>query len=254
MKETFILWKDIISNPFEGFGKLKEGTRLLPPLLVIIVLFLLSLVLMIPMQSSDVYSDAVVRIQTAVMADQGNEMSTEQQDAMAERMKSPMIRNITILSTFVGGLFSFMAIILLLALFMKFLSGGLKKESVKFSLLLKMILFASIVSVVQSMLKMGLTISGDWQRALSRVNSAAELQFALQSPVSLAAFFDPAQMGRQVYFLLDYVTDIFNWIYYVFIYAGLKAAVGLEKKSALIVTITVVVISMAVALAFTFIG
>jgi hypothetical protein len=254
MKNTFILWKHIISNPFEGYGKLNGGTKVFPPLLVIIVLFLLSLVIMIPMQNSDVYSDAVVRIQTAVMADQGNEMSAEQQTAMAEQMKSPMVRNITIVSTFVGGLFSFMAITLLMALFMKLIAGGFKKESVKFALIFKIILFASIVSMVQSLLKMGITVTGDWQRALSRVNSAAELQFALQSPISLAALFDPVQMGRQVYFLIDYVTDIFNWIYYIFIYAGLKVAVGLEKKQALIATILVALISMAVALAFTFIG
>ncbi|MBB6481006.1 YIP1 family protein [Spirochaeta isovalerica] len=254
MKNTFILWKEIIANPFEGYKKLNNDTKLFLPFLTIIILFLFSVLLMIPMQTSDVYGEAMARVQQAALADRGTELSDEQMTAMAEQMKSPMVRNITIVSTIGGGLVSYIVITLVSALILKLLSGGFKKEAVKYSLVLKIILFASIVSMVQALLKMGITLSGDWQRALARVNTTGDLQMALQSPVSLAALFDPVSMGRQVYFLLDYVTDIFNWIYYLFLYAGLKGALALEKNKALAVTVIMAVISIGIALAFTLIG
>ena len=106
MKNTLILWKEIISNPFSGYKKLGDDTKLFLPFLVIIILFLASLAMMIPMQSSDVYSDALVRVQQAAMAERGTEMSAEQLDAMSRQMRSPMVRNITTASTLVIGLIS----------------------------------------------------------------------------------------------------------------------------------------------------
>lgn len=254
MKNTFILWKEIIANPFEGYAKVNDTTKVIWPLLTIILLFIISISMMVPMMTSEAYGDATVRTQIAAMAERGSEMSAEQQAAMAEQMKSPMVRNITIASAYVGGLIAFMGITLIVALILKLIVSGVKKDKIKYSLVLKVILFASAVSMVQSLVKTGITISGDWERALARVTNGADLQLALQSPISLAAILDPANMSRQLYFLIDYVSDIFNWIYYIFLYAGLKAAIGLEKKPALIITIAIAVISLVIALLFTLIG
>jgi len=254
MKSTLILWKEIIGNPFSGYKKLGDDTKLFLPFLIIVILFLLSLAMMIPMQSSDVYSDALVRIQQAAMSERGTEMSAEQVEAMSRQMRSPMVRNITTASTFVIGLISYIGITLLIALFLKLISGGLRKESVKYSLVLKIMLFAAIVTMVQSLVKMGITVTGDWQRALARVNTSTDLQFALQSPISLAAFFDPASMGRQVFYIVDYLTDIFNWIYYIFLYAGLRSSLAMDKGKALTATVLIAVISIVVSLLFTLVG
>lgn len=254
MKKTILLWKEILSNPFEGYKGINDSTKIFPPLLIIIVLFLISTTMIIPIMTSEAYGDALVRVQLANMAEQGQEMSAEQQAAMAEQIKSPMVRNITVVSAYIGGIITFIGINLLTALILKLVAGAVKKEAVKFSLLFKVLLFALIVSMVQSLVKMGITLSGDWQRALARATENADLQMALQAPVSLAALLDPKALGRQLYFLVDYVTDFFNWIYYVLLYAGLKSAVGLEKKQALIITIITAVLALGIALLFTLIG
>ena len=254
MKDTFKLWKDIIANPFEGFKGLNDNTKIIWPLLTIIVLFLISTSLLIPILSSDEYSQAIVRAQVTSAAEKGNPMSNEQIEAMSKQMTSPMIKNITLVSSFVGGLITFMAITLLVSLILKLFVSSVKKDKVKFSLILKIILFTTIIAMVQSLLKAGITITGNWERVLSRVNETSQLQFALTSPISLAALFDLSSLGDSLYMLLDAFTDIFNWIYYIFLYAGLKIVAELDKKKAMIITVVIALISIAIGFAFTLIS
>lgn len=251
MKNTFVLWKEIIANPFEGYKGVNDNTGILLPVLSIILLFIISVSMMLPILVSEPYADAVVRTQISAMAERGNEMSLEQQTAMAEQMSSPMFRNITIASSYGGGLIGLIVITLLVTLILKLIVSSVKKEKVKFSLVFKIIIFALIVGMVQSIVKMGITLAGDWPRILARVNDAAGLQQALQSPVSLAALFDRATVGNTVYTLINSLTDVFNWIYYLFIYAGLRSALVIEKKPALIVTVVIALISIAVEVIFT---
>ena len=251
MKNTFVIWKNIISNPFEGYKDVNDSTKILFPLLTIILLFVFSISMLVPIMLSDSYGDAIVRSQVNSMIEKGNEISLEQQNAMADQIKSPMIRNITIASAFVGGLITFFLITLIITFILKLVVSSIKKDKIKFSLVFKIILFASIVAMVQSIVKTGVTLTGDWHRVLARVNDTSALQQALQSPISVAALFDPAKVGNSVYFLIDAFTDVFNWIYYLFLYAGLKVAVELEKKQALITTIVIALLSIGIGFAFT---
>jgi hypothetical protein len=221
------------------------------PGLFLIILFLISTSLLMPITTSKIYMEAIVRVQVSAAAEKGNEMSIEQQNVMAENLNSPTMRNITMVSTYVGGLVTFFLFTLLTALLLKLVVSSVKKDKIKFSLVLKVLLFATIVSMMQLLVKNGITLSGNWQRGLSRVNDMGSLQFALQSPISFAALFDYSTMNKTVYMLIDAVTDIFNWIYYIFLYAGLKVTIGLEKTKALIITIVIAVVSISIGLIFT---
>lgn len=250
MKKTFTLWKTIIANPFEGFKGVGDSTKILFPLLTIILLFVFSISMMVPLMLSDSYGDAIVRSQVKGMIEKGNEISLEQQNAMADQIKSPMVRNITIVSAYAGGLITFFLITLFTTFLLKVFISLLKKEKVKFSLVFKVILFASLITMVQSIVKAGVTLTGDWHRVLARVNDTSALQHALQSSISVAALLDPAKVGNSVYFLIDAFTDIFNWLYYVFLYAGLKSALELERKQALAATIVTALLSIGIGFAF----
>lgn len=237
MKTTILLWKNIISNPFEGYRGVNDSTKVLFPLLIVIVLFAVSISLIIPLMVSESYGDALVRIQVNTMMEKGTEMSLEQQEAVAGNIKSPMVRNITVVSAYVAGLLFIFIIMVIISFILKVVASAVKREPVKFLLIFKILLFASLISMVQMSLKSGIALTGNWQRALARVNDSAALQIALMAPVSLAALVDPLTVGPFIYTLIDSVTDVFNWIYYVFFYAGLRASVELQKKPALIITI-----------------
>jgi hypothetical protein len=242
-------WKNIISNPFEGFSEINNETKWFLPLLTIIILLLISTSLLIPIMQSDEYIGALVRATTSQQAEKGVEMSTEAQEAMAKQLNSPMIKNITIASALGGGTITFIVILILNSLLIMLLSAILKNK-IKFSLIFKIMIFISIISIVQSLIKSGITLSGDYARILSRVNDTTGLKLALAAPVSLAALFSVETLGSTGYFLLDAVTDIFNWIYYIFLYAGLKISAGLQKKHALMVTIITAVIFIIIGLIF----
>jgi hypothetical protein len=242
-------WKNILSNPFEGFSEVTEKTKWFIPLLSILVLVLISIALLIPIMQSNEYTDALVRSTISRQAEKGVEMSTEAQRAMTEELSSPMIKKITIISAFGGGIITFVIVMLLNALFIKLLSLIMKKK-VSFSLIFKIFIFISIIGIVQSLIKSGITLSGDWSRILSRVTDTTGLKLALSAPVSLAALFSVETLGSTGYFLIDAITDIFNWIYYIFLYAGLKISAGFTKKQALILTILTAVISIGIGLIF----
>lgn len=246
------IWKNIISNPFEGFTEVKDETKWFLPLVLILILILVSTTLLIPLMQSDEYIGALVRATTNQQAEKGVEMSLEAQTAMKEQLSSPLIKNITIASALGGGTITFLIIMLLNALLIKILAA-LVKEKTKFSLIFKILIFISIISIVQSFIKSGITLSGDWARILNRVNDTTGLKLALSAPVSLAALFSVDTIGSTGYFLLDALTDIFNWINYIFLYAGLSVSAGLSKYHALKVTIITAVVFILIGVLFNFI-
>ncbi|MCK5198144.1 MAG: hypothetical protein KAR21_07325, partial [Spirochaetales bacterium] len=79
------------------------------------------------------------------------------------------------------------------------------------------------------------------------------LKLALSAPISLAALFSADTLGPTGYFLLDSLTDIFNWLYYIFLYAGLKISAGLTKKHSLMVIIISAAVFIIIGLIFNFI-
>ena len=248
----FKIWKNIISSPFEGFAQVNDETKWFLPLIAILILIFLSIALTIPIMQSDEYIGALVRATVSQQTEKGVEMSLEQQTAMSEQLNSPIIKKITIASALGGGIITFVIIMLLTALFIKLLSA-IFKNKVKFLLIFKILIFISIISIVQSLVKSGITLSGDWTRILNKVTDMAGLKQALSASVSLAALFSVDKIGSNGYFLLDTLTDIFNWIYYIFLYIGLQVSAGLTKNHALKVTVISAVVFILIGFAFNFI-
>ena len=245
-------WKNIILDPFEGFIEVREETKWFLPLLTILILLLVSIALIIPLMQSNEYTGALVRATVSQQAEKGVEMSTEQQAAMSERLSSPMMKKITIASALGGGVITFVIIMLINTLLIK-LFAAIMKEKVKFSLIFRILIFISIISISQSLIKSGIALSGDWAGILNRVNDTSGLKLALSAPISLAALFSADTLGPTGYFLLDSLTDIFNWLYYIFLYAGLKISAGLTKKHSLMVIIISAAVFIIIGLIFNFI-
>ena len=190
------IWKNIIVNPFEGFSGVTDETKWFLPLIAILILVFLSTVLFVPIMQSDEYTGALMRATVNQQAEKGVDMSLEQQKAMSEQLSSPLIKKITIASALGGGIITFVIIMLLTALFIKLLAAILKNK-VKFLLIFKVLIFISIITIVQSLIKSGITLSGDWARILNKVNDMTGLKLALSAPVSLAAIFSVNVIGSK---------------------------------------------------------
>ncbi|MBI9101397.1 MAG: YIP1 family protein [Spirochaetales bacterium] len=250
--KSILLWKDIIFSPFEGFKKVTAETRILLPLLVLVILLAGSIAMLMPIMQSEAYGQAIVRSQIAAMAEKGQEMSNEQQEAMREQLSSPMVKNITIASAFGGGIITFIAILLISSLLIM-VASKLFKGAVTYKMAMKILIYAGIISVIHGLVKNGITLSGNYTRILNQVQDTGALQLALTSQVSLAALFSAETLGSVGYFLMDTLTDIFNWIYFIFIYAGLKSAGNLDKKQAGGVTLVYILCYIIIGLIMTLI-
>jgi len=246
MPSSLRIWGHILSNPFTGYGQINKDTRIAWPLACLLLLVAVSTSLMLPITSSPAYLAAALRVQTATLESRGVEMGGEQSKAMEEQLTSPMMRTFTAVSSYLGAFVTFAATILFLALLMKAFTSAMK-ASLPYRQLLAIFVFTGLVTAVQGLFKAGIMLASDWQGALQGVQTTADLKAALVSPLSLALLVPYATLGKVGYALLDTATDVFNWIYFTFLYAGMKAA-GMDKGRALAVTLFTAVLFLAVAL------
>jgi len=250
MKNSVKLWAQIIPSPIQGFAKVDKETKVALPIVIILLLVLAATMLLIPILNSEAYTDALLRVQISSMQEKGTELSTEQIERMSEQLTSGNIKTITLLSSVVGGVFGF-ALMLAVSIFILKLITVIAREKISLKLILRIMIFITLISVLQMLVKNFITVFTDYGRILSRVQETSDLQYALTSPVSLAVLFDPGKIGSSLYYLIDSFTDIFNWLYYGYLFAALKSAAGLNTGKALKITIAAAVIMIAVGLIFT---
>ena len=252
MKKTFKLWADIIGSPSKGTAALTETSPVALPLVIILVLSIAASAMLIPILSSDAYTDALTRVQISTMKERGTEMSQEQIAAMEQQLQSTSVKRITIISSTAGAAIAYIVMLLVSVLLLKLIIA-IFKEKASFKLLFRIMVFLAIISMVQMIVKNGITIVSDYSRVLSRVTNTGELQHALTSPVSLGILFSPSKINASVYYLIDAFTDIFNWIYYLYLYAAMRNAVGIDKKKAVAVTIVSAVVMIGIGFIITLI-
>ena len=250
MKNTFKLWTEIFSSPSKGFSELNGSTTIALPLIIVLILVLAGSAILIPVLSSDAYTSAISRVQINTLKERGTEITDEQIDMMEQQLQSGSVKTITLLSSTAGAVIGYIAITVISVLILKLILL-IFKEKAAFKLLFRIIIFIAVISALQMIIKNLITAVTDFERVLSHVQTTSDLQYALSSPVSLAVIFSPGKLNTSVYYLIDSFTDIFNWLYYGFLYTGLKYACGINGKKALGATIVFAVLMVAVGFVFT---
>jgi len=234
--KTLTLWKEIITSPSRGYAELKKDSPLVLPLVTVLVLLTLSIALILPILQNSAYLEAAGRVQIQTLTEKGQTVSREQEQAIMEQMASPTVRTITLVSALAGGLITFVVMTLVSALLLKLFVLAFRGR-IAYGLAFRILVFTALIAMVQALIKNGITLSGNWESALRRITDADGLQAVLQSPISLAVLTSPETLGKPGYYLLDTLTDIFNWIYYIFIFFAVRMSAGMEKKPALGVTL-----------------
>ncbi len=252
MKNTIKKWAGIISSPSTGFATVNDATPFFLALIIILILTLASSALLLPVLGSDGYMNALSRAQINTLKERGTVMSEDQIEAMQKQLQSDSVRTITMVSATAGSVVTYVAMLFVSVLLMKLILL-IFREKTSFKLLLRIMIFIALITAFQMIVKNLITVLTDYERVLSRVQYALDLQYALSSSVSLAALFSPAGMNPSLYYLLDAFTDIFNWLYYGYLYAGLRWAAGLNKSKALSVTIVSAIVMIGIGLIITLI-
>ena len=85
---------------------------------------------------------------------------------------------------------------------------------------------------------------------LALVQTKEDLRMALQSPISLASLVSYEKVGTAGYMVIDALTDVFNYLYYGYLYMALRSLFGMEKRKALIAVIISAVIFIGIGCIF----
>ena len=244
------LWGGIISSPVDGFSKVDAKTKIALPILLIILLALISTTLLLGIMSNDGYKEALLRTQIVSFQEKGTELSSEQMAAMEKQFNSPTFMVITAVSTVGGGVITYV-LMTAVSLFLLKLISLIFKQKAGLKILLRIFVYIALFSIAQMLLKNIITLVSDYGRILARVQSTDDLRYALTSSISLAALFDPSSIGKALHYAIDLLTDVFNWLYYGFLYAGLRGAAKIEKKTALTITIVFALVMSGIGLLMT---
>ncbi|MDC7226923.1 MAG: YIP1 family protein [Spirochaetales bacterium] len=249
MKKTFVLWTRLFISPTEGFSDLTPQTPIILPVLSIVVLVLAGMLMLMPIIGSETYTEALGRVQINTLAERGTEMSAEQLEVMQEQLHSGRMRTFTMLSSTVGGAFTFFLMLLVNTLFLLILTRIFGSKP-SFKHLFKILVFLAAVSSIQAIIKNGITLMSDYERLLSRVQYAKDMQWAITSPVSLAVLFAPGKLSILLYTLIDSITDIFNWIYFIYLYFAMRFSLSLPGNKAIGITILAAALMIGISLIF----
>ncbi|NOY07830.1 MAG: hypothetical protein GXP33_03195 [Spirochaetes bacterium] len=243
MSNLLSTWKRIIFNPKDGYKSITEETKIFMPVVIILIISIVSISIMLPIITSKTYLKASIGIQIHKMEKKGTTLNEQQLESMNKYSNSKISKIIAIAGSYLGGIVGYLLIFVIGAFVLLILSRIFRCKDISYRLILRIIVFTAIITAVQGLIKIVIVYFSDWQAALKTARTMSDLKNALAANLSAAAFFDPKSMNRVLFYLIDYFTDIFNIIYFVFIFYGLSAAGKIKENSALAITIVYAVLA-----------
>ncbi len=240
MFKSLLIWKKIVTSPSEGFSDVDENTKILIPIVVLLVIALIGVSFVVPITTSKVYLDKSLSIQLAKMKAKGMDISIEQARKGAE---SSLTRTISIVSAYAGSIIVYLIMFYLGALVLWLLVKIFRGGEASYKLLLRVVIFSTIVTVIGGVVSGLIVYFSDWKSAVTSATSMGELGDAVKANLSLAVFFDRATLGKFPFYFIDYFSNIFNILYFVLIYYGLVFAGKVESKRAISVVVVFGILS-----------
>ena len=237
MSDLLSTWKGIIINPKDGYKEITEKTKIFMPIVIILIISIVSLSIMFPITTSKTYLKPSIGIRIHKMEKKGKAVNDKQLDAMNKYSNSNISKIIVVAGSYIGGIVVYLLTFVIGAFVLLILSRIFGCKDISYKLILRIIVFTAIITAVQGLVKILIVYFSDWQAAVKAARTIGDLKNALAANLSAAAFFNPRSMNRVLFYIIDYFTDIFNIIYFVFIFYGLSIAGKTKESRAIIITI-----------------
>jgi hypothetical protein len=231
--KSLALWKGIFANPIEGFKQITPETKVGLPILLILLMALIAGLILIPIATDPAYSDTQYRL---VMKMQGDRMGETQKAELQKYYASDTNKIVSVFQYPLGFLINGVIGLFLSALVL-FIIGKIFKAEIDFGKALRITVFAAAVVWIGMIIKGGIAVLSDWKSALSSAESMLDINGVIMAPVSLAAFFSSAAIGRIPYLILNIVTDVFTIGNTFFVAAGVTSVCNVKFSKALVVSV-----------------
>ncbi len=228
VKETLLIWKNILTKPSTGYQEIKPTTNLLRPLLLLLLIALISGLLMIPVVKGTPYWEAYSRATLDAMDRLGQLAAPGARAAQVQAMGDPVMRNINALTAVIvpplNLLFTLVVGTLLL-----WLTGFIVRNRIPFGVMLRLFAFTWLVPILAGLIQVVLVLIADHQALFGKANTFLDLSLTQMTPFSLAILFPPGSVGLLVILAVDFLTNIFHIIFYVMLFMGIRA-LGPDKR------------------------
>ena len=224
-------------NPGESLKKLKPDTKITGAIWSIVLLVIVSGVIMLPIITSHDYYDALYRIVIRQQADSGKDLGEKEKIQIKDYLHSGINKTIQIFSHFAGKLVS---VFLYYLLFYSLILWGLSslfKINIGFSYSFKIMVCLYIIFCLELILISIMVVVSDWKPLLANAKNMKDFTSVLMAYTSLAVIWDMSEIGVVPFYLLNYLTNIFIYIYFGYFYLVLTGSVNIEKKLAIKMTI-----------------
>ncbi len=222
MRETFRLWKDIFSRPNEGFGRITPHTRLGIPIAVILIALLVAGGLIIPIVTSDAYRSASSRAYRDFLTRSSLFAGPAAVKSAAAELESPVGRSIQLMNLVAGPMIRFPVAAVIAAGFI-WLVGFAFRSRIRFGTALRVFVFSWAVLAWQALLTGVVLLLSDYRTALAHVSTLTALRYSLSVPFSLSIFIPPGTLSPVPLLAVDFVTNIFNLVFYWLLWNGVRA-------------------------------
>jgi hypothetical protein len=222
MKETFLLWKNIFTKPAEAYKQITPQTKIGFCLLLLLLVLTVSGLLLLPILTSAAYHDAYLRANLNFMEKSGLLTSPGVRKTATDNLNSPLTRGFLAIGPVIGPALSLL-VVLFVASLVLWLVGLVTKNKVPFKAGLRVFAFTWAVYAWQALIQSVILLISDHQALLGKVHTMTDFSLALTVPFSLAALFPPGSVGLAAIVAIDFVTNIFNIIFYYLLYTGLRA-------------------------------
>lgn len=237
MLDSFKNWLTIIISPKQGFEKLNEKSNFVLIILTLIVLAIFAKALVLPVYTHDLYYEAAGRSYVNFLEMMGNKLTEAQKESEASMMQSDFSKQLTIWGTFLTPIISILVSLFIIS-FILWFTLKIFKTYLTFKLVFKILACSSIFILVENIIEALVLLSLDWKTILTTINNFVELKAGLIPPLSLAAFFNVESVTQFGYFVIDYLTNIFIYMSFIYVYYGLMVSGKIDHKKALSITIT----------------
>ncbi|MBN1524070.1 MAG: hypothetical protein JW904_06305 [Spirochaetales bacterium] len=230
MHEALDIWKKLFTRPVSGFSHITINTRMGIPILIILVLTIISAIPLIPVMSSETHIAAQLKFSKGILDSLG--LPEDNISPQVIGTQNPFTLFLYTISTFTGEIF-YMAIKILSGVLPLFIVGLFLKQKIFIKHYITLFIFIAVIFVVDAFVKNIFILLSDYTTAFQNAKTLEDIGMATTAQTSITVFMDIKTMGILTYLTLDYFTDIFHIIFWVYIFFAIRGTWETDLRSAI---------------------
>ncbi len=222
MKETFDIWKKILTKPSSGYKEIHATTNLLRPLLLVAAVTMIAGLLMVPVVMGNPYAGAHTRASLDAMQKLGQLSDPGAREKWSAQLAAPEMRTINAVTAVLVPPLNLVLILIGGSILLWFVCLAVRNR-LSLGVLLRLLTFTWLIPALGGVLQVFLVMIADQAALFGKVRTFLDLTLVQITPFSLAILFPQGSVSLLVILIIDFLTNIVNVIFYVLLFLGIRS-------------------------------